>query len=412
MKVFKRADDKYRSGQADKRAAKGLYAAGYFLAVLKQFGPLEARVDNVRKYSLLHASKILKALKQGRTPVAPADFGGSDGDDARAPATTLPSSNVGDDALKIPGFDDNDSGAKVADPGAANAGGGFLDIPAAPGFGDDESGKVSSGGGCGGFLDIPAAPGFEDDNRKAVSGGAGGLPDIPAAPGFEDAGGLPDIPAAPGFEDAGGLPDIPAAPGFEDAGGLPDIPAAPGFEDDATVPTPAPTKNRSETAEQKAERLRSEADAFFAKNQAKRALKAYLGALDLFMVALKKESKGTPAWTALYKKMDLMMRNAEKMKGMLKLVPKIADKLAATLAPLLVVSSFSNASCKEASLVLAGAVADDKEEHYVAAQRDYKKALTLFMAGSKKESADVRKILFSKLGLVMSRAEALKKSGF
>ena len=129
------------------------------------------------------------------------------------------------------------------------------------------------------------------------------------------------------------------------------------------------------------------------------------------MVALKKESKGTPAWIALYKKLDLMMRNAEKMKGMLKLVPKIADKLAATLARF-VASSFSNASCKEASLVLAGAVADDKEEHYVAAQRDYKKALTLFMAGSKKESADVRKMLFSKLGLVMSRAEALKKSGF
>ena len=132
---------------------------------------------------------------------------------------TLPPSNVRDDVLKIPGFDDNDSGAKVADPGAANAGGGgFLDIPAAPGFGDDESGKVSSGGGGGGFLDIPAAPGFDDDERKAVSGGAGGFQTYPR-PQVSGRWGLRTYPR-PRDSRTLGLPDIPAAPGFEDAGGF------------------------------------------------------------------------------------------------------------------------------------------------------------------------------------------------
>eukprot|EP00939_MAST-03C_sp_MAST-3C-sp1_P002550 g2550.t1 len=379
MKIFKKADDKYRLGTADKSTGRALYAAGNFLTTLKQFGPLEKRVDGVRKYALLSAARILKALKQGRVPVAP-----SLEDDENDESTKSSGVSKSNDPALFPG----------------NGGsGGILDIPAAPGFEDSDRPATNGGGegGGGGFLDIPAAPGFEDDATTSVGGGGGGFLDIPAAPGFED-----DATTG-GGGGGGGFLDIPAAPGFEDdattsggggGGGLPSVPTA------------------DESEVDKAERLRKEADAFFANNQAKRALGSYLNALDFFMAALKKTDKKDPVYQALFKKIDLMMRNAEKMKGMLKLVPNIANKLEATLAPLLKISSFVDPKSREGSTILAHAVAEDKEEHYVAAQRLYKDSLTKFMQGQKQESADVRKVVFSKLGLVMSRAEVLKNSGF
>ena len=81
MKVFKSADDKYRSGQADKRAAKGLYAAGYFLAVLKQLAL--SRPSRRQKVLLLQRQDT---GAQAGSLMAPADFDGSDGDDTRKPA--------------------------------------------------------------------------------------------------------------------------------------------------------------------------------------------------------------------------------------------------------------------------------------------------------------------------------------
>jgi len=194
MKIFKRADDKYRNGNADKMTGKALYAAGNFLTVLKQFGPMDKKLDNLRKYALISASRILKALRLGQRPMPPDDDAPASNNNNNTPSVPIVPS-----VRKIPS------------------------IPPGPGFEDKKPHTSSSGLG----FDIPPAPGFEDNKPHTSSGGLGF--DIPPAPGFEDnkphtSGGLGfDIPPAPGFEDnkphtsSGGLGfDIPPAPGSED----------------------------------------------------------------------------------------------------------------------------------------------------------------------------------------------------
>jgi len=198
MKIFKKNDDTYRAGRADKKTARALYAAGHFLTALKQFGPMEKKLDNLRKYALISASRILKALRSGQRPMPPDGAVSNDlpgvpdiptNNTPRVPDIPAAPRNDVLDIPPAPGQDDTKPST-----------GGFLDIPAAPGFGDEDNKKPSTGG----FLDIPAAPGFEDNTKPST----GGFLDIPAAPGFEDntkpsttTGGFPDIPAAPGFED-------------------------------------------------------------------------------------------------------------------------------------------------------------------------------------------------------------------
>ena len=128
-------------GRADKKTARDLYAAGRFLTTLKQFGPMEKKLDNLRKYALISASRILKALRSGQRPMPP------DG-------------AVSNDLPGVPDIPTNNT-PRVPDIPAAPRND-VLDIPPAPGQDDT---KPSTGG----FLDIPAAPGFGDEDNKTPS---------------------------------------------------------------------------------------------------------------------------------------------------------------------------------------------------------------------------------------------------
>ena len=130
MKIFKRADDVYRAGKANKKTGKALYAAGNFLTVLKQFGPMDKKLDNLRKYALISASRILKCLRNNQRPIPPEGV-----------------SDTSPDLPSAPGYNDKPSTTTN----------GLLDIPAAPGFGDSDTKPTTNDA-----LDIPAAPGFDD----------------------------------------------------------------------------------------------------------------------------------------------------------------------------------------------------------------------------------------------------------
>lgn len=73
--VFKKADDEYRAGLANKGTARSFYAAGSFLEVNRFFkGKDEGEdheIDNLRKYAKLKATEIILALKQGKKPLPP-----------------------------------------------------------------------------------------------------------------------------------------------------------------------------------------------------------------------------------------------------------------------------------------------------------------------------------------------------
>ncbi|KAL0088430.1 Vta1 like-domain-containing protein [Phycomyces blakesleeanus] len=69
LKVFLNADNEDRSGNASKKTAKNFLAASIFLELLKSFGDLDPEVEAKIKYAKWKAADIMKALREGRTPV-------------------------------------------------------------------------------------------------------------------------------------------------------------------------------------------------------------------------------------------------------------------------------------------------------------------------------------------------------
>jgi vacuolar protein sorting-associated protein VTA1 len=75
-KVFDKADGEDRMGMANKNTAKAFYAAASFLQILEQFydkdDTSEASTEDKKRiiYAKWKATEILKAVKEGRTPVS------------------------------------------------------------------------------------------------------------------------------------------------------------------------------------------------------------------------------------------------------------------------------------------------------------------------------------------------------
>lgn len=75
-KVFDKADGEDRMGMANKNTAKAFYAAASFLQILEQFydkdDTSEAPTEDRKRiiYAKWKATEILKAIKEGRTPVS------------------------------------------------------------------------------------------------------------------------------------------------------------------------------------------------------------------------------------------------------------------------------------------------------------------------------------------------------
>ncbi|KAI7868603.1 Vta1 like-domain-containing protein [Spinellus fusiger] len=70
LKVFLNADNEDREGKASKKTAKTFVAASVFLEILKTFGELDPEIEAKIKYAKWKAADILKALREGRTPMA------------------------------------------------------------------------------------------------------------------------------------------------------------------------------------------------------------------------------------------------------------------------------------------------------------------------------------------------------
>ncbi|KAJ3399631.1 hypothetical protein CcCBS67573_g02716 [Chytriomyces confervae] len=70
LKIFTSADNEDRAGKASKKTARSFIAASTFLEVLKVFGPIDDAVSEKIKYGRFKAVDIIKALKEGRQPVA------------------------------------------------------------------------------------------------------------------------------------------------------------------------------------------------------------------------------------------------------------------------------------------------------------------------------------------------------
>jgi vacuolar protein sorting-associated protein VTA1 len=89
-KVFDKTDAEDRMGMANKNTAKAFYAAASFLQILEQFydenDTSEAPAEDRKRiiYAKWKATEILKAVKQGRTPM-PGGYGEEEEDDEEEP---------------------------------------------------------------------------------------------------------------------------------------------------------------------------------------------------------------------------------------------------------------------------------------------------------------------------------------
>lgn len=86
MRIFKRADDEDRAGNASKcvawagrarpmltrqdcrETARCFYVASNFLTVLRQFGDVDEQIAEMTRYALWKCSDIRNALREGRKP--------------------------------------------------------------------------------------------------------------------------------------------------------------------------------------------------------------------------------------------------------------------------------------------------------------------------------------------------------
>jgi len=76
LNSFKKADDEDRSGNATKKTARTFHASSTFFEVLQCFGELDEDIEKKIKYAKWKAADIMKAIREGRTPV-PGSPGGN-----------------------------------------------------------------------------------------------------------------------------------------------------------------------------------------------------------------------------------------------------------------------------------------------------------------------------------------------
>uniref|UniRef100_A0AAV1VLF6 Vta1/callose synthase N-terminal domain-containing protein n=1 Tax=Peronospora matthiolae TaxID=2874970 RepID=A0AAV1VLF6_9STRA len=93
LEIFTKADDEDRAGIANKSTARTFYAAGTFFDILNQFGDTSDDVVEKRRYCKYKAATILKAIKEGKTPIpgSPDEMdlnNVGDGNDDTLPAAT------------------------------------------------------------------------------------------------------------------------------------------------------------------------------------------------------------------------------------------------------------------------------------------------------------------------------------
>jgi vacuolar protein sorting-associated protein VTA1 len=69
LNSFKKADDEDRSGNATKKTARTFHASSTFFEVLQCFGDLDEDIEKKIKYAKWKAADIMKAIREGRTPV-------------------------------------------------------------------------------------------------------------------------------------------------------------------------------------------------------------------------------------------------------------------------------------------------------------------------------------------------------
>ncbi|KAG0263782.1 hypothetical protein DFQ27_001607 [Actinomortierella ambigua] len=93
LKIFTRADDEDRQGQASQKTAKNYVAAANFLELLKVFGEIDSDTEEKIKYSKWRAAEIVKAIRDGRVPTPPQGAAGASQQDLNN-ATTA-SDNLG-----------------------------------------------------------------------------------------------------------------------------------------------------------------------------------------------------------------------------------------------------------------------------------------------------------------------------
>ncbi|ORX77108.1 DUF605-domain-containing protein [Anaeromyces robustus] len=89
LNSFKKADDEDRSGNATKKTARTFHASSTFFEVLQCFGDLDEDIEKKIKYAKWKAADIMKAIREGRTPV-PGSPGGNKKDNLE---DELPSSS-------------------------------------------------------------------------------------------------------------------------------------------------------------------------------------------------------------------------------------------------------------------------------------------------------------------------------
>lgn len=121
MKIFLKADNKYRAGQADLSTVKALKGAAVLFDVCRQFHPdgeLDADVMEKQKYAKYKAAEIFMCLKEGRAPQPPAD----PADDMPMPPPSSPPPTSGDTDA-VPGVPDVDTAPVVPFLGGAGQGG-------------------------------------------------------------------------------------------------------------------------------------------------------------------------------------------------------------------------------------------------------------------------------------------------
>jgi vacuolar protein sorting-associated protein VTA1 len=70
LKIFLAADNEDRSGQASKKTARLFLVASHFMETLRVFGEVGEEIEDRIRYAKWKASDIVKALNEGRQPVA------------------------------------------------------------------------------------------------------------------------------------------------------------------------------------------------------------------------------------------------------------------------------------------------------------------------------------------------------
>lgn len=91
LKIFLAADNEDRAGQASKKTARLFLVSSHFLEVLRVFGEVGEEVEERIKYAKWKAGDIVKALNEGRQPVAgpPGSLESTPAADTHSPPVTV-----------------------------------------------------------------------------------------------------------------------------------------------------------------------------------------------------------------------------------------------------------------------------------------------------------------------------------